>query len=231
MFRQMVQRISAQVPSRCVVCHAWPAQTVCEACVQSFAQPVARCSTCALSVPSGVHQCGACLTNAPPVERALAAVAYDYPWSALIGQFKFQQDPGLARTFAQMMRSAPWFEPALEAADYVIPMPLSMQRLKSRGYNQSLVLALELESRKTIPHLLLRIKDTPPQSTLHRDERLESVKNAFAVDPLRTAQLQGKKVVLLDDVMTSGASMHSAARALRQAGAAHITAMVFARTD
>jgi ComF family protein len=231
MFRQMVQMISAQVPSRCVVCHAWPAQTVCEACVQSFAQPVPRCSTCALPVPPGVHQCGACLVDTPPVERALAAVAYDYPWSGLIGQFKFQQDPGLARTFAQMMRSAPWIEPALEAADYVIPIPLSSQRLKSRGYNQSLVLALELDRRKTVSRLLLRIKDTPPQSTLHRDERMESVKNAFAIDPLRSAQLQGKKVVLLDDVMTSGASMHSAARALRQAGAAHITAMVFARTD
>jgi ComF family protein len=169
--------------------------------------------------------------NVPPVECALAAVTYDYPWSGLIGRFKFQQDPGLARTFAQMMRSAPWIEPALEAADYVIPIPLSIQRLKSRGYNQSLVLALELDRKKTVSRLLLRIKDTAPQSTLHRDERMESVKNAFAVDPLRSAQLKGKKVVLLDDVMTSGASMHSAARALRQAGAAHITAMVFARTD
>jgi ComF family protein len=199
--------------------------------VALFAQPLARCDTCALPVPVQVRRCGACLVNAPPVERALAAVAYDYPWSGLIGQFKFQQDPGLARTFAQMMRSAPWIEPALEAADYVIPIPLSSQRLKSRGYNQSLVLALELDRRKTVSRLLLRIKDTPPQSTLHRDERMESVKNAFAIDPLRSAQLQGKKVVLLDDVMTSGASMHSAARALRQAGAAHITAMVFARTD
>jgi predicted amidophosphoribosyltransferase len=88
-----------------------------------------------------------------------------------------------------------------------------------------------LSRGKTDAHLLLRIKETLTQSSLNRSERLKNVKTAFAVEPLRAQELQGKRVVLVDDVMTSGATLFAAAAALRQAGAAHITAIVFARTE
>ena len=110
-------------------------------------------------------------------------------------------------------------------------MPLSRQRLQSRGFNQALLLARALKYEKTEAHVLLRIKDTPAQSSLDRVERLSSVKNAFAVDPLMAQRINGRRVVLVDDVMTSGASMHAAARAIRAAGATHITGMVVARTE
>ena len=129
------------------------------------------------------------------------------------------------------MRSAPWVEPALESADVLLPMPLSRERLRERGFNQALVLARALEPAKVMSHVLLRIQDTPPQSSLPRKERLRSVQHAFAVDPLQATHLKGRRVVLLDDVMTSGASLHAAAGVVRQAGAEHITAMVFARTE
>jgi predicted amidophosphoribosyltransferase len=77
---------------------------------------------------------------------------------------------------------------------------------------------------------LLRVIDTPAQRTLPRHARLRSVDHAYAVDPLKAAQLQGRRVVLLDDVMTTGASLQASAKALRVAGAAHITALVLART-
>lgn len=171
------------------------------------------------------------MTNPPALDAALAAVAYDYPWSGLVADFKFHGKTAWARTFAGLLRSAPWVEPALDAADMVMPMPLSAQRLSERGFNQTLLLARALSPAKVRTDLLLRIQDTPPQRTLPRRERLRSVQHAFAVDPLHNAALKGKRVVLVDDVMTSGASLAAAAASVRRAGAAHITGLVFARTE
>jgi ComF family protein len=229
MLSGLIDRFAASVPGQCAVCRAWPAQPVCEACVQRFAQPEARCRRCAIAVPAGVAECGQCLAAAP-LDACYAAVSYQYPWSALIGQYKFNGQAGWARAFAMLMRSTPWVEPALEQADLVLPMPLSDQRLAERGFNQALLLARALSPRKTDSGLLLRIKHTPTQTALDRQERAANVKGAFAVQPMRAAQLRGKRVVLVDDVMTSGASLFSAAATLRQAGAASIAAVVLART-
>jgi ComF family protein len=128
------------------------------------------------------------------------------------------------------MRSAPWVEPALEEADVVVPMPLSRQRLAERGFNQALLLARALSPEKTRADLLLRVRHTAAQTTLDRKDRLDNVKGAFAVDPLLASKVRGRRVVLVDDVMTSGASLFTAAQALRQAGAARITALLMART-
>lgn len=231
MFRHLIQRISRHIPSQCAVCHAWPSHPVCEDCVATFAQPANRCPTCALVVPAGVRQCGACIVTPPPLDACLVAVPYAYPWSGLVADFKFKQHPGWARTFAQLLRAAPWVEPALDAADLLIPMPLSRQRLQQRGYNQAHGLACAVDASKVAHGVLLRMLDTPPQRTLSRNERLCAVQHAYAVDPLQTHRINQRRVVLVDDVMTTGASLHSAARALRQAGAAHITALVLARTD
>ncbi len=167
----------------------------------------------------------------PPLDACLAALPYAYPWSTLVADFKFQQHPGWARSFAALLRAAPWVEPALEATDLLIPMPLSKERLRERGYNQAHVLACALDAAKVAHGVLLRVRDTPPQRTLPRSERLRAVQDAFAIDPLQIHRVKGKRVVLLDDVMTSGASLHAAARVLRGAGAAHTTALVLARTE
>jgi ComF family protein len=231
MLRQLLARVNQGIPSQCAVCHAWPAQPVCEACVTRFAQPCPRCTTCALPVPAGVARCGACVVQAPPLDRCLTAVTYAYPWSGCIGRFKFQQSPGWAGTLATLLRSTPWAEHALERAHRVLPVPLSADRLRERGFNQALELARRLAPHKTDPHLLLRIRHTAAQSQLPRAQRLRNVAGAFAIDPLRSDALRGQRVVLVDDVMTSGASLFAAAAALRAAGAAHITALVLARTD
>ncbi len=231
MFLQLLQGLAQRLPSQCAVCHSWPSRPVCDACVGEFAQPVPRCRTCAIPLMGNMTQCGDCVTEPPPLDQCIAAVAYAYPWSGLVAQFKFQEHTGWARSFATLMRSAPWVEPALEAADWIIPMPLSSQRLRERGFNQSLVLARALAPRKVAHDVLLRIRDTPPQRSLPRKERLLSVQGAYAVDPLKTPAVQDKCIVLLDDVMTSGASLHAAARSLRAAGARHITALVLARTE
>jgi ComF family protein len=165
------------------------------------------------------------------LDQALAAVAYDYPWSGLMGQFKFQEHTGWASSFALLMRNTPWVEPALEKADWLLPMPLSPLRLQERGFNQALLLARALEPAKVRADVLLRVKETAPQSSLSRKERLLGVRGAYAVESLRADSVQNKRIVLVDDVMTTGASLHTAAEVLRRHGAAHITALVFARTE
>ena len=231
MLHQLIQRLSSRIPSQCAVCHAWPSQPVCEACVVRFAQPEPRCLTCALPLPAGVKQCGECLKHPPPLDACVAAVAYVYPWSELIVGYKFNGHPGRAALFALLLRSTPWVEPALDQAHLLVPMPLSKQRLQERGFNQTLLLARHLAPDKTDAHLLLRIKDAPPQSRLNRRERLHNVKDAFAIEPLCAHRLKGQRVVLVDDVMTSGASLYAAASTLKAAGASHVSAIVVARTE
>jgi ComF family protein len=231
MFRALLHRLGRALPSQCALCRSWPTPPICDACVARFAQPQPRCQTCALPVPTGVSRCGACLREPPPLDACLAAVPYAYPWDALVSRYKFEPQPGWAATLALLLRSAPWVEPALEQADCLLPMPLSRERLRERGFNQSLALARQLAPAKTHADWLLRIRHTPPQSALPRAQRLRNLDGAFAIDPLRQSELQGRRIVLVDDVMTSGASLFSAARELRRAGATHITGLVFARTE
>lgn len=231
MLRRLTEGLAAVLPGQCAVCRSWPAQPVCEACVARFAQPRARCRRCALPVAAGVTECGRCLGAPPPLDACHAAVSYEFPWSALIVQYKFHGQAGWARSFATLMRSAPWVEPALEEADLLLPMPLSPRRLAERGFNQALLLARALAPERTEPQLLLRVRHTAAQMALDREERLGNVKGAFAIEPLLAPRLRDRRVVLVDDVMTSGASLFTAAQAVRQAGAARITALVLARTD
>lgn len=225
------QRALARLPSQCAVCQSWPAQRVCGACVARFAQPRARCTTCAIAVEAGQQQCSACLHQPPPLDACIAAVSYGYPWSRAIAQFKFQGDCGWAGALAALLQGAPQAAAALAAAHWVLPIPLSRQRLQERGFNQALLLARQWAPDKTRADLLLRIRHHTAQSQLQRAQRLSNLSGAFAIEPLHQAQLHGARVVLVDDVMTTGATLHSAAVALRQAGAAHITAVVVARTE
>jgi len=231
MLRDLLANAWNRVPSHCAVCRRWPARALCDPCIARFAQPVPRCSTCALPVPAGIARCGACISTPPPLDACLAAVHWGYPWSGCIAAFKFAGQAGSARMLAQLLRSVPWAEPALDACDLVLPVPLSVQRLRDRGFNQALELARHLAPRRTDASLLLRLRDTPPQRALDRAARMLNVRGAFAVAPLRAGTLRGRRVVLVDDVMTSGASLHAAASALRAAGTAHITALVVARAE
>lgn len=183
-----------------------------------------------MQVPAGETECGACILQPPIFDACVAAVDYAYPWVDALADFKFRADPGWAGTLATLMRSTPWVEPAMEAADRVLPVPLSVQRLGERGFNQSALLARRLAGAKVDTGTLLRLHATEAQSSLPRAQRLHNLQGAFAMEPGRAAALRGQRVVLVDDVMTTGATLHAAALALREAGAAHITAVVLART-
>ncbi len=184
------------------------------------------------------HVCLACIKNPPPIHLALAAIDYAYPWSGLISRYKFGEHPGWASFFAELLLNAPAVRNTLvdlQDKDLILPVPLSKERLQIRGFNQAWELtkalaALSGTHGKIDSGLLIRVRNTQPQTELLRQERLANVRGAFQVDPLRVHELKGKSVILIDDVMTSGASLNTAAQALSEAGAARITALVLART-
>ncbi len=222
--------LESWLPSRCQICHAWPAAPLCGECVTRFARPLTRCERCALPLQGSARVCGACLLEPSPLDACFCAVAYEWPWTECLARFKFRQDTGLGSALAALMMHSPGVRASLVRADMVVPMPLSAQRLSERGYNQSLLLAHSLASKGVRADLLLRMRHTPPQRDMTRDQRLKSLRGAFEVDPLRAADLRGRRAILVDDVMTTGATLRAAARELRQAGVTHITALVVART-
>ena len=217
-------------PSACAVCRSWPAHTICIACRQQFVQPTQRCDTCARELLPGHSRCGRCLTQAVPLEACFAAVAYRYPWSELIADFKFRGQPALAGPLARLLLATDGVPALLAQTQIVLPMPLFSARLAERGYNQALLLARALAPQTTRADVLLRVRDTAPQLALDRAARMANVQQAFAVDPLQVAHVAQRRVVLVDDVMTSGASLYAASQTLRHAGAASVSAVVLART-
>ena len=161
----------------------------------------------------------------------MAAVSYEYPWIGLVTDFKFRSQPGLAPSLGTLVHSMPHVEPLLDQAQHLIPVPLSGHRLSERGFNQSHLLAQTLAPGKVLPKVLIRVNQQVAQSQQDRLGRIEAMRNAFAVDPLLQGTIAGKRLTLVDDVMTTGATLYAAAQVLRAAGAAQITALVFARTE
>jgi ComF family protein len=163
----------------------------------------------------------------------VAAVDYGYPWSALVARFKFHAALDLAPAIAACLCDAIGHQAAPDRSVLVLPVPLSAERLRERGYNQAWELARRVASRRWLqadPRLLLRIRDTPHQLALPPDSREGNVRDAFAVEPRRRAALHGRSVALVDDVMTTGATAAACSRALLQAGAADVQVWAFART-
>ena len=235
-WRAVGSRLAQRWPGRCAICRQSCVGGLCADCLGQWAPVRLRCPRCALPLPRAQAQalggasCGACLSTPPPLDRCVAAVDYGWPWQALLARYKFQGHSGWATVLAARMRASPGAAELLAAAKVVLPMPLSPERLAERGYQQAWLLARALAPAKADARLLLRVRHTPSQRGLPRSQRLANVRGAFAVEPLRAQALQGAQVLLVDDVMTSGASLHAAAQVLRQAGAAGVSALVFART-
>jgi len=214
------------LPGQCSICRDWGRGALCDACRQRFAAPRPRCERCAIAVPPGQPVCGECLREPPPFERTIAALDYGAPWSALIARFKFQGGVELAPVLSGLLREAVRGQPPPEL---LLPAPLSDARLRERGFNQSWEIARRL-GPPADARLLLRIRDTPHQVDLPLDRRASNVHSAFAVEPLRRAEIAGRSVVLVDDVITTGATAAEMARTLLQAGASSVRLWVLART-
>ncbi len=219
-------------PSQCEVCRLWGPSALCEGCVEAFARPLPRCARCGLRTGVAVDTCGECLRAAPPFDHTLCVADYGFPWDRLIAAFKFEARTELAAVLAQRLHEAVAAAP-VPAAELVLPVPLSRQRLAERGYNQAWELARRVARLAGLParaDVLLRPLETAHQAALDRAERQRNLRRAFMVDPRQRAVLQGRRVALVDDVMTTGTTVREAAAALTRAGAASVQVWVLART-
>jgi ComF family protein len=183
-------------------------------------------------VPTGVRSCGACLIDPPPFDATAAATTYGFPWDRVIGAFKFHGALDLTAALVDLMADARTGSARPETT-LLLPVPLSRQRLRERGYNLAWELARRLGRRigcDSDCDLLLRIRDTPHQLTAPPERRAANVRGAFAIEPRRRGELQGRSVTLVDDVMTSAATASELTRVLQAAGAARVEVWVIART-
>lgn len=217
--------LQRMVPHHCIVCdapstHNW----ICAGCDAELPRlPVARCAVCAVPLASGTT-CGACLKRPPAFDQVTTAFAYAFPVDAMIRALKYGRRLALAPVLGNMFADV-----VTPKADVLVPMPLAPRRQAERGFNQALELARVLSLRHRIPIVATacrKIVETPPQAALPWRERAKNVRRAFVCD----MALKGLHVAIVDDVLTTGATMNELARVLRKAGAAAISGCVLART-
>ena len=228
----------ALCPPRCLVCREPGAagRDLCRGCTRALPWNRSACARCAIPLPTPASDhggaggdapvCGACLRRAPPLAEVHAAFVYAFPLDRLLPRFKFHHDLAAGRLLAQGMADA--FR-GLPLPDALIPVPLHRARLRARGYDQALELAKPLARALDIPlrdHALSRIRHTSPQSELDARGRRRNLRGAFAA---ASKHVLPTHVALIDDVMTTGATLHAAAFALRRAGANRVDAWVCAR--
>ncbi len=198
-------------------------ELLCAACAAELPTLVEHCPQCALPSHAGAV-CGSCLDRPPHYDRTLALWRYEFPCDRLVQALKYRARLALAGFFARSLASRPMPE-----VDLIVPMPLHPTRLAERGFNQALEIARGVArhlGKPIEPRGVLRVKDTPPQTELPYEERAKNVRGAF----LCKLDLSGVSVAVLDDVMTTGATLNELARALKRAGAARVENLVIART-
>lgn len=216
--------LSFLLPQDCLLCAAGSGDALlCQDCADMLpALPSPRCPVCALPAPGG-GACGACLKSPPAFDATFAVWRYAFPVDKLIQALKYQHRLALAGLFARAMLRGPH-----PAGDLLIPLPLSAARLRERGFNQAAEIARPLAAALGIPldvDSCVRTLETAPQTSLPWKERRRNVKNAFEC---RT-DFTGKTVVVVDDVMTTGATLDEFARTLKRHGAAQVTNWTVAR--
>ena len=228
----MAQRV---FPASCVLCEA-RGMALCKPCRDdAMATLSSTCSQCAIPLRNhdAARICGACLRRVPAFDATIAAAAYDAPFDSLVRALKYRAQLSLAPLLAELVAARISETKASGAIDVLIPVPLSRERLGARGFNQALELARPLSRKLGLPidaASVLRIRDTPPQAALPYDERRKNMRDAFAVRDARRTALQGLCVGVVDDVMTTGATLNEFAATLKRAGAARVVNLVVART-
>jgi ComF family protein len=222
------------LPSSCALCGGTCAGVLCSPCHGQYTQRRRRCRLCAnpLAEHEPVDRCAGCIKATPAFDATVAAVDYAAPFDALTLQLKFGAQLALAPMCAQLVRDALLAQESLaslDLPDVLCPVPLGPRRLAERGFNQALEIARPLAGLLGVPlqaRLLARPVDTAAQSTMTPAERRRNVRGAFVVE----GDVDGKHVGVVDDVMTSGKTLHEVARTLKHAGAVRVTNLVFART-
>jgi ComF family protein len=222
-----INNIQRLLPQSCVLCATRCGHMLlCAACTEQLPRlPAARCTVCAVPVAGTV--CGVCLAHPPHYDEVTAAFCYEHPLDALVQAFKYGGNLALATLLGDALGQTAATLPA-PRPDLLIPMPLTPRRLRERGFNQALELARRVSAATGIPvaaNMCRKVAETRPQAALPWRERAKNVRGAYVCD----ADLQGRKVAVIDDVMTTGATLNELAKNLKHAGAAHVSGWIVAR--
>ena len=222
-------RATAWWPHTCVLCGAGnQTSPVCTHCAASLpCMPAGQCACCAEPLPAAhdaTARCGRCNADSPAFDATLAVWAYAFPIDIQVQALKYRQRLVVAGWMAEAMADRLGELPV----DLMLPVPLSARRLAERGFNQSVELSRIVAARRKLSpgRFVRRIRDTTPQAGLPWKARAGNLRNAFACD----IALAGQHVLVIDDVMTTGATLNELARTLKAAGAARVTNLVAART-
>ena len=206
----------------CLLCRGASRGLLCEPCRAELPLLAAElCPRCALPTPAGAV-CGRCLADPPAYDATVAALAYDFPADVLVHALKFRGELALAPLLGELLskKISGW------SVDRVIPVPLTSARLRTRGYNQAAEIARHVAPGKLDVDLCARPLDAVPQVELPWDERRRNVRGVFFC----RQPLGGASVAVVDDVMTTGATLDELARTLKRAGATRVVNWVVART-
>jgi ComF family protein len=216
--------VDAWAGGDCLLCGAESGpELLCPACIGELPALPESCPQCALPSPAAAL-CGSCINRSPHFDATLALWRYEFPCDGLVQALKYRAQLALAGFFARSLASRP-----LPEVDVVLPMPLHRRRLAERGFNQALEIARGLARYRGTPiepRGVLRVKNTPPQTELPYEDRAKNVRGAFLCE----LDLSGASVAVLDDVMTTGATLNELARVLKRAGATRVENFVIART-
>jgi ComF family protein len=227
MFGKLARRVAGLAfGGGCYLCRGGAEEVLCAACDADLPRlPALSCPRCALASPAGAT-CGRCLARPPSYDATVAALAYEFPADVLVQALKFRGELALAPLLGALLAAR---LPRGTRADFLVPVPLAPARLRERGFNQSLEIARHVAAAtgsRLAPQLAGRSRDAPPQVDLPLAERARNVRGAF-----HCAQaLAGAEVAVLDDVMTTGATLDELAATLKRAGAARVVNWVVART-
>jgi len=239
----LAQVLDFLYPPRCAACGAAltseGANRVCARCVARVERlPDPRCEICGGPLESAANdgtRCARCLEHPPRyrIARTIAryrTTAEDEPGTlpALIRRHKYGLDQSVGRALTEYLGDA--LPLSAEDYDVIIPVPLHWRRLWWRGFNQAALLAAEIARRLNVPldtTAVTRRRFTTPQTSRHHDERMRNVRQAFAVT--RPERIQNRRVLIVDDVMTTGATVDECARVLLRAGAASVDVFTLAR--
>ncbi|PSJ18045.1 ComF family protein [Nitrosomonas supralitoralis] len=212
--------------TNCILCGIPTNQDFCEPCILDLPQlPYNHCPVCLWPVPTS-EICGACLNKPPAFTRTIATLRYAFPVDALIRALKYQANLSLASILGNLLIKKLKITNIIP--DVIIPMPLHPIRLRERGFNQAMEISRHISKPMGIvvlPDSCTRIKHTPSQAGLPWKDRQKNIRNAFKCK----IDLSGKHVALVDDVMTTGATLNELAQVLRQHGAIEISNWVIAR--
>lgn len=234
------QRFSeACLPSQCLLCHLPSQQSlICDSCYQATLVERPCCLHCGCGLSNTQPFCGECLKHAFDFNQLHAVASYQKPFPELIKQLKYQHQLIYADLLGLLLASSikqRYDIQSLKKIDYLIPVPLHIKKLRKRGFNQTQLISNALLKHLSIPMLgdqfIIRNKPTNAQEGLTRIQRSKNLSDAFSLTEVGIKILQGKNVVLLDDVVTTGATINSLCQCLLSADVKKIDVWCICRTE